>query len=540
VAQVQVYGAAKYAVRVQVDPVALAYRKIGIDEVADAINSQNVNQPTGVLWGPKTAYTLQANGQLTNAAGFRQMSVVYRNGAAVRLEMLGRVLDDIENNKSASWYNGSRSIVLAVQRQPGTNTVAVADRVLEEMTKLKSQVPNGIEIHTLFDRSQGIRDSVQDVKFTLLLTLALVVMVIFLFLRNVWATVIPSLALPMSLLGAFAVMYVLDYSLDNLSLMALTLAVGFVVDDAIVMLENIVRHLEMGKTPMTAAIEGAREVGFTIISMTISLTAVFIPIIFLPGIIGRLFREFAITIAAAILVSGVVSLTFTPMLSSRFLRAHTGETHGRFYNTTERAYDWVLDIYKRTLDWAMRHRRTVMVFSVLVLLGTGVLLKLVPTGFIPTQDTGSINVTTEAAQGTSFTDMVKRQQQVAAIVSADPNVDAFMSTAGGSGGGNSAANTGRLQLTLKDRDKRAPVDDVVSELRKKFARIPGITAYPQIPPAIQIGGRSSKSQYQFAMQGSDVATLYPAAEKLVDAARKSKLLQDVTSDLQLSNPQIRV
>jgi hydrophobic/amphiphilic exporter-1 (mainly G- bacteria), HAE1 family len=427
-----------------------------------------------------------------------------------------------------------------VQRQPGTNTVAVADRVKEEMAKLQGQVPNGIQIHTLFDRSQGIRDSVQDVKFTLLLTLALVVMVIFLFLRNLWATVIPSLALPMSLLGAFGVMSLLGYSLDNLSLMALTLAVGFVVDDAIVMLENIVRHLEMGKAPMTAAIDGAREVGFTIVSMTVSLTAVFIPIIFLPGIIGRLFREFAITIAAAILVSGVVSLTFTPMLASRFLHAHGGEVHGRFYNAIERAWDWMLDVYRRSLDWAMLHRRLVMVFSALVLVGTGVLLELVPTGFIPTQDTGNINITTEAAQGTSFEDMAKRQRQVADIVQADPNVEALMSTAGGSGGGNSAANAGRLIVTLKPRDERANVDDVVAELRRKLARLPGITAYPQIPPAIQIGGRQSKSLYQFTMQGSDVATLYPAASKLIDAARRSSKLQDVTSDLQLNNPQVAV
>jgi len=431
------------------------------------------------------------------------------------------------------------AFVLAVQRQPGTNTVAVAQRVRSEMNALRSQVPNGIQIHTLFDRSVGIEESVHDVKFTLLLTLALVVMVIFLFLRNLWATVIPSLALPMSVLGAFAVMDLLGYSLDNLSLMALTLAVGFVVDDAIVMLENIVRHLEMGKPPMTASIDGAREVGFTIVSMTLSLTAVFIPIIFLPGIIGRLFREFAITIAAAILVSGAVSLTFTPMLSSRFLRAHGGEKHGRAYQATERAYDAMLDLYRRSLDWAMRHRRAMMVFSMLILVGTGVLLELVPKGFIPTQDTGSINITTEAAQGTSYDDMVRRQRQVASIVQADPNIEALMSTVG-SGGGASGANAGRLIVTLKPRDQRVGVDEVVAELRRKLARLPGITAYPQIPPAIQIGGRQSKSQYQFTMQGSDVATLYPAAAKLIDAARLSNKLQDVTSDLQLNNPQVSV
>ena len=539
VAQVQVFGAAKYAVRVQVDPVALAYRKIGIDEVADAINAQNVNQPTGVLWGPKTAYTLQANGQLQNAAGFRQLSVVYRNGAAVRLDMLGKVLDGIENNRSASWYNGARSIVLAVQRQPGTNTVAVAEKVQAEMNALKSQVPNGIQIHTLFDRSVAIQESVQDVKFTLLLTLALVVLVIFLFLRNVWATIIPSLALPMSLLGAFAVMYMLGYSLDNLSLMALTLAVGFVVDDAIVMLENIVRHLEMGKPPMTAAIDGAREVGFTIVSMTVSLTAVFIPIIFLPA------------------SSADSSASSRSPLPPRFScpasyrsRSRRCCRAGSSTRTRERSTDAcmtrrsgpttrLLELYKRTLDWAMLHRRMVMIFSVLVLVGTGVLLKLVPTGFIPTQDTGSINVTTEAAQGTSFDDMVRRQRQVADIVQADPNVQALMSTVG-SGGGASGANAGRLQVTLKPRGDRVAVDEVVAELRRKLARLPGITAYPQIPPAIQIGGRQSKSQYQFSMQGSDVATLYPAAAKLIDAARRSATLQDVTSDLQLNNPQVNL
>ncbi|HEY2374730.1 MAG TPA: efflux RND transporter permease subunit [Gemmatimonadaceae bacterium] len=539
VAQVAVYGAAKYAVRVQLDPTALAYRKIGIDEVTTAITSQNVNQPTGVLWGPSTAYTLQANGQLNDATQFRAMTVIYRNGAAVQLGALGRVLDDIENNKSASWYNGQRSIVLAVQRQPGSNTVAVAQRVGAELDSLRSRIPANVQVHTLFNRSVGIQQSVHDVKFTLLLTLCLVVLVIFLFLRNLWATVIPSLALPMSILGTFPVMYILGYSLDNLSLMALTLAVGFVVDDAIVMLENIVRHLEMGKEPIEAATEGAREVGFTILSMTVSLTAVFIPLLFLSGIIGRLFREFAVTIAVAILVSGVVSLTFTPMLSSRFLRAESKREHGRFYATTERAYDWMLDQYKSTLDWSMRHRGLMMVFSLCILVGTVILFKMVPSGFIPNEDTGQISVNTEAAQGTSFDDMVRRQQAIAAIVQRDSNVASFMSTVGG-GGGSSGSNTGRLSVILKPLGKRLPADQVVAELRGKLSRVPGITAYASLPPAIQIGGRQSKSQYQFAMQGSDIATLYPGAQKLVQAAKGTSLLQDVTSDLQLNQPQVTV
>ncbi|HEY4219016.1 MAG TPA: efflux RND transporter permease subunit [Gemmatimonadaceae bacterium] len=537
VAQVTVYGAAKYAVRVQLDPTALAYRKIGIDEVATAISAQNVSQPTGVLWGRNTAYTLQASGQLPDAASFRALSVTYRNGAAVQLGSLGRVLDDVENNKSASWYNGERAIVLAVQRQPGTNTVAIAKAVNAELDAMRTQIPASVTLNTLFDRSLGIDQSVKDVKSTLLLTLVLVIAVIFIFLRNVWATVIPSLALPLSIVGTFPIMYMLNYSLDTLSLMALTLAVGFVVDDAIVMLENIVRHLEMGTPPLQAAIDGAAEVGFTILSMTLSLTAVFIPLLFLGGIVGRLFREFAVVIATAILVSGAVSLTFTPMLSSRFLRSEKEKKHGRVYNATERGYDWLLDQYKWTLDWTIRNRGLMMIFSVLVLIGTGVLFKIVPTGFIPDQDTGTLSVSTEAAQGTSFDDMVRRQQQVAAIVQADTNVQALMSTAGG---GSSASNTGRLQITLKPLGKRLPAADVVTELRAKLSRLPGITAYASLPPAIQIGGRQSKSQYQFTMQGQDVTSLYAGAQKLLTAAQQSSLLQDVTSDMQNANPQVNV
>ncbi|HKJ93383.1 MAG TPA: efflux RND transporter permease subunit, partial [Longimicrobiales bacterium] len=329
VAQVSVFGAQKYAVRVQLDPTALASRGIGIDEVVSAISAGNVNLPSGVLWGPKRAQTVQASGQLHDAAAFRKLVVTYRNGAPVHLDELGHVLDDVQDNRSASWYDGSRSVVLAIQRQPGTNTVQVARDVNAKIAQLRSQIPAGVQMRTLYDRSESIQESVNDVKFTLLLTLALVVMVIFLFLRNLSATVIPSLALPMSVVGTFSVMYLLGYSLDNLSLMALTLAVGFVVDDAIVMLENIVRHLEMGKPKLQAALDGAREIGFTIVSMTLSLTAVFIPVLFMGGIIGKLFHEFAVTIGVAILVSGFVSLTLTPMLCSRFLRPQQGTRHGK-------------------------------------------------------------------------------------------------------------------------------------------------------------------------------------------------------------------
>ncbi len=539
VAQVNVYGSQKFAVRAQLDPTKLAYEKIGIDEVANAITQQNVNLPTGVLWGPKRAFTVQANGQLTNAAAFRQLVVAYRNGAPVHLGDVGQVLDDVQNNKVASWYNGSRSIILAVQRQPGTNTVAVATGVKQLVDRLRSQIPPSVEIHMLYDRTQSIQESVADVKFTLVLTLVLVIAVIFVFLRNASATVIPSLALPISVIGTFAVMYLLGYSLDNLSLMALTLAVGFVVDDAVVMLENIVRHMEMGKEPMRAAMDGAREVGFTILSMTVSLVAVFIPILFLGGIIGRLFHEFAVVIAVAILVSGFVSLSLTPMLSSRFLRPDHEREHGRLYAATERAWEWLLARYETSLHWVMRHRRLTMAFSFGILAGTAVLFVLVPKGFIPSQDTGQMFVTTEAAQGISFDDMVKHQRAVADIVQKDPNIGGFMSSVG-SGGPNSANNQGRLFIGLKPRGERVGVDAIIQELRPKVARVPGIVVYMQNPPAIQIGGRVSKSLYQFTMQSSDIGSLYASAQQLVDEVRKSTLLQDVTSDLQLGNPQASI
>ncbi|HEY8312391.1 MAG TPA: efflux RND transporter permease subunit, partial [Gemmatimonadaceae bacterium] len=536
IAQVVVYGAQKYAVRVQLDPTSLANRGIGIDQVATAINAQNVNMPTGTLWGPTRAYTVETNGQLQNAAQFRQIVVAYRNGAPVHLDELGKITDDVENNKTASWYDGARSVVLAVQRQPGTNTVAVAQGVKDLLVSLRTQIPASVQVHILYDRSSSIEASVDDVKSTLVLTLFLVVMVIFLFLRNVSATVIPSLALPMSLVGTFAVMYVLGYSLDNLSLMALTLAVGFVVDDAIVMLENIVRHMEMGKTPMQAAFDGSTEIGFTIMSMTLSLTAVFIPLLFMGGIVGRLFHEFAVTIGAAILVSGFVSLTLTPMLSSRFLKPPS-QQHGRWFNATERVYERVAGGYTRSLNWVMRHRGGALIFSLIVLVATGVLYKLVPTGFIPTQDTGQISATTEAAQGTSFADMVTHQQQIAKIVASDTNIAGFMSSVGSGGG---SGNQGRILLGLKPFGQRLSADEIVSELRPKLTGVPGMNVFMQVPPAIQIGGRSAKSLYQYSMQGPNIAALDSAAQKMETRMRGLPQLQDVTSDLQIANPQVNV
>jgi hydrophobic/amphiphilic exporter-1 (mainly G- bacteria), HAE1 family len=539
VAQVTVFGSQKYAVRVQLDPTALAYRKIGIDEVADAINAQNVNLPTGILWGPTRAYTLQADGQLRNAASFRNMVVVYRNGAPVHLGDIGQVLDDVQNNKVASWYGGKRSIILAVLRQPGTNTVAVATSVKKLLAAVGAALPQSIDIHTLYDRSQTIQESVRDVKFTLLLTLGLVILVIFLFLRNASATSIPSLALPISIIGTLAVMYVLGYSLDNLSLMALTLAVGFVVDDAIVMLENIVRHMEMGKDAMTAAFDGAAEVGFTILSMTLSLTAVFIPILFLGGIIGRLFHEFAVTIAVSILVSGVVSLSLTPMLASRFLRPESETQHGRLYMASERAWRSVIGWYERSLAMVMRHRPATMVFSLGILVATGLLYMIIPKGFMPSEDTGRINATTEAAQGISFEDMAKHQKEIADVVTKDTNVAGFMSSIGASGS-TASFNQGRLFMGMKPRNQRISADQFISEIRPKLARVPGMTSFLTNPPTIQIGGRVSKGLYQYTLQSTDIATLYVTAQQLVDSLKKTRTLQDVSSDLLLGNPQASI
>ncbi len=368
VAQVQVFGSQKYAVRVQLDPKALASRGLGINEVGDAVKNANVNIPTGTLWGAHQAFTVQATGQLTTAAAYRPLIVAYRGGKPVRLEELGRAIDSVENDKLASWYKNSRAIVLAIQRQPGTNTIEVVDSIKQLLPTLRQQIPAAVNIVTLYDRSVSIRESVNDVQFTLMLALGLVVLVIFLFLRNLSATVIPSLALPMSIVGTFAVMYLLGYSLDNLSLMALILSVGFVVDDAIVVLENIVRHMEMGEPPFQAALTGSREIGFTILSMTLSLAAVFIPVFFMGGILGRLLHEFAVTIAAAILVSGFVSLTLTPMLCSRFLRPPREERHGRLYALTERFFDGMLALYDRTLKVVLRHRRDMMIVSGLLLI----------------------------------------------------------------------------------------------------------------------------------------------------------------------------
>jgi HAE1 family hydrophobic/amphiphilic exporter-1 len=541
VAQVQVYGAQKYAVRIQLDPKELASRGIGIDQVAAAVSKANVNLPTGTLYGAQQAFTVQASGQLTQAEPYRSVIVTYRDGHPVRLGDIGAVYDSVENNKVAAWYIDQRSIILAVQRQPGTNTVEVASEVKKVLPTFKAQLPASVSLHVLYDASVSIQESVHDVKFTLLFTLALVVLVIFLFLRRLSYTVIPSLAMPMSLVGTFIVMYLMGYNVDNLSLMALILAVGFVVDDAIVMLENIVRHIEMGEGPVKAALNGSREIGFTIVSMTLSLVAVFIPILFMGGILGRLFQEFAVTIGVAILISGGISLTLTPMLCSRFLQSHDDRPPGRLYEASERVYDGMLGLYKRSLRWFLEHRSLTMVFLLLVVALTVWVFRMVPKGFIPSEDRAIIYGPTEAAEGISFEAMKRLQQSLAEIVRQDPDVEAFMSNAGSRPGGIAGGNTGTLFLRLKPRAARElSADEVIQKLRPVLAQVPGIRVFLQNPPAISVGGRVTKSQYQYTLQGTDVEELYRVAPQLAAKMQALPGFLDVTTDLQLRNPQVNI
>jgi HAE1 family hydrophobic/amphiphilic exporter-1 len=537
VAQVNVHGSQKYAVRTQLDPKAMASRQIGIDEVAAAIGEANVNLPTGVLDGKKQAFTIEANGQMFNAAAYRSLVVAYRDGSPIRLEEIGQVLDSVENTKTAGWYNNTRAIILTVQRQPGTNTIEVVDNVKKLLPSFRAQMPASVDLKVLYDRSLLIRESMNDVKYTLCLTIALVIMVIFLFLRNLSATVIPSLAVPMSVVATFSVMHLLGFSINNISMMALTLAVGFVVDDAIVMLENIVRHMEKGESALTAALKGSREIGFTIVSMTISLVAVFIPVLFMRGILGRLLHEFALTISVAILVSGFVSLTLTPMLCSKFLKPPQLTGHGRSYLLMERFFDGLLHLYERSLKQVLKYRRSTMVATLLITLVTGWLFTVIPMGFLPTEDTGRLNATTEAAQGTSFADMKLHQEALAAIIAKDPNIDGFMSSMGSGG----ASNTGRFFMRLKPRgERKLSADQIIQELRPKLAEVPGIRVFLKNVPSIQIGGSSSKSLYQLTLQGQNSEELYRASNELETKLRGVPELLDVTSDLQVSNPQVHV
>src|ERR1700674_3761850 len=537
VAQVGVYGQSKYAVRAQMDPQAMSTRQIGIDEVQQALSDGNVNLPTGALWGRQRTATVEASGQLFSATDYEKLVVAYRNGSPVRLSELGRVIDDVENQRNLTWYNKDRGILLVIFRQPGVNTVQVVDNVKALIPGLQVQLPPAIVMYTLMDRTITIRRSVDDVKFTLELALCLVVLVIFLFLRNIPATLIPSLALPFSLVGTFAVMYLGGYSLDNLSMMALTLSVGFVVDDAIVMLENIVRHMEMGEGPFEAAINGSGEIGFTILSMTLSLAAVFIPVLFMGGVLGRLLHEFAVTIMSAIVVSGFVSLTLTPMLCSRFMKPSHEQKHGRLFNFFEAFQNRLTNAYDRCLQVVLRHKIATISASAVLLVGTAYLYMVIPKGFLPSEDIDQFYITTEAAEGISFDAMVEHQMEINRILLSDPNVEYVMSQVGSN---SRTMNQGIISVRLKPRAERPQVEQVIQELRPKLAVVPGMNVFMRNDPPIRIGGIQSKALYQFTLQGADLKSLYKAAQEFQSKLKALPGLVDVTSDLQIRNPQVNV
>ena len=540
VAQVSVFGSQKYAVRISVDPSRLAANGIGIDTLQQAIANANVNLATGSINGNRQLLQVSSDGQLQRAAQYNDLIVAYRNGAPIRLSALGHASDGVQNDQVASWFNGKRAVVLAIDRQPGSNTVATVDRIRAVLPQFEATLPPSIKLGVLYDRSDSIRASVDDVQYTLLLAGVLVVLVIYLFLGNASATLIPALALPVSVIGTFGVMYALGYSLDNLSLLALTLVVGFVVDDAIVMLENVVRHVESGMDPYEASLKGAGEIGFTIFSMTLSLVAVFLPVMFMGGIVGRLFHEFAVTISTAILISGFVSITLTPMLCSRFVKHAGHEKKARVVLWFDRGFDAVRRGYNRSLVWAVEHPRVILGVFFASLLVTALLFMAVNKDFIPAGDTGQLIVNVEGPDDISITGMKQRQQQLAAIVAKDPNVAAFMSSVG-SGGSRTTTNNGSIFMRLKPAGERAlDPDQIIQELRRKFAQVPGIRAYIQNPPAIQVGGRPSKAQYQYTLQSIDFKALYAWSGKVVDTFAKLPGFQDVTSDLDLNGPAIAV
>ena len=537
VARIQIYGAKKYAVRIQADPDKLASRQVDLETLRTAVTAGSVNLPAGSLYGHTKAFTVQSNSQLNTATQFGPLIVAYRNGNPVRLNELGRVIDSVTTSRSIFWINGDPSMILAVQKQPGTNTIAVVEGIKAVLPSLRQSIPAGVELGIEFDASRNIRESVSDVKFTLLITIVLVVLVIFFFLRNVSATLIPSLAVPLSLLGTFGAMKLLGFTIDTLSMMAMTLSVGFVVDDAIVMLENIVRHMEMGKPRMQAAYEGAREVGFTIISMTTSLVAVFIPVLFLGGIIGRLLREFSVTIAVSILVSGLISLTLTPMLCSIWLRptAHAGVSRGRFYKWSEDFFDWLNNSYRRTLDVVLKHRAITLAASVLLTVATVFLFIAMPKGFMPTVDTGMVFGGTEAAQDTSYEEMVRLEKQVLGVIRQNPWIDAYGAGTGGFGD----QNTGFLFVHLKE-GKRPAADEIVAQLQQKFSEIPGLSVFLRVPPLITLGQNEGRSQYSVALEDAETANLIKWAPVLEAKLRTLPDLTDLFSDLRLASPRVDV
>jgi HAE1 family hydrophobic/amphiphilic exporter-1 len=540
VAQAIIYGAQKFAIRVQADPEAAAARGLSLEDIRAAVSRANSSTPVGTLNGPKQDVALQASGQMDKAADYSRVVVAWRNGSPVKLDEVAKIYDSVENDKIASWLNGERSIVIAIQKQPDANTVAVVDAVRAKLPALRAQIPPSVTMGVMLDRSISVRQAVSDVEETLGIAVCLVILVIFLFLRSASATFIPALAVPISLLGTCAVMYMLDYSINNMTLLALTLSVGFVVDDAIVMLENIVRHIEHGMRPYEAALKGAREIGFTIISITFSLIAVFIPVLLMGGIVGRVFREFAVTISVAIVVSGFVSLTLTPMLCARVLKAHDpGKKEHFILRWFERMFAAWLRAYEWALDWVLAKKALMLIVTLATLGGTIYLYMIVPKGFFPQEDTGFLIGVTEAATDTSFEAMTIRQKALVDVLKSDPAVDYINSTVG-SGGPNPTANYGRLFIGLKPQNERDGAAKVIGRLRQKATQIPGMQAFFQSIQNLNIGGRISKSQYQYVLQSGDTESLYRLAPEMREKIAKVPGLVDVTTDLYIKNPQMTV
>jgi HAE1 family hydrophobic/amphiphilic exporter-1 len=541
VAQVNVNGSQQYAVRVQANPAALAARSIGIDTLASAISSVNIDEATGALNAENDAHIIHTNGQLESADAYRRQIITYQNGAPVRIGDVASVVDSSNDTRSGSWVNDQRAVVLQVNRQPGSNTIAMVDNIKRVLPQFQAILPPSIKLQVLYDRTQTIRASVDDVQKSLLIAAVLVILVIFLFLRKVTATIVPSLALPIALIGTFAGMALMGYSIDNLSLMALTLSVGFVVDDAIVMLENIVRHIEEGERPYEAAMNGSAEIGFTILSMTLSLAAVFIPIVFMSGIVGRLLHEFAVTIVLAIVFSGIISVTLTPMLCARFLRDEHKEKHNAFYNLSERTFNRVQAAYERTLRWAMSHKRTILATFVASLVASVVLFAVMPEDFLPSDDIGQLQVSLLANEGTSYDKMVAYAQYVSKIVAADPNVYVTNPRVGGSGLGSAGAYTAQVQTYLKPRDQRSlSADQIARELRAKLTGIPGLEVFIVNPPTIRIGARMSRSSYQYTLEGLDLDQLRQVSNQLEDALKVTPGFVGVNSDFDKPAPSVEV
>ena len=541
ISEVEVYGSQKYATRVQVDPVAAAARNISLDDIRRVLAATDSNSPVGTLYGPSQNVTLVATNAMRKADEYRKVIVAWRNGAPVRLEEVARVIDSVENDRVATWFNDKRAVVLAIHRQPGANTIAVVDQIRELLPSYRAQVPAAINLEMLADRSISIRNSVEDVERTLLIAVGLVVLVIFLFLRSVSATVIPALAVPVSLIGTAAIMYALNFSINNMTLLALTLSVGFVVDDAIVMLENIVRYVEGGMRPFEAALKGSREIGFTILSITFSLIAVFIPVLLMGGIVGRVFREFAVTIAVTILISGLVSLTLTPMLCARVLHSHhEGEKQNIVLRAFEVFFRGLLKLYEWTLDVVLRFKPVMLAVTIATLVGTAYLYVAIPKGFFPAEDTGFISATTEAATDTSYPAMVALQSKIVDIILKDKAVE-YVNPSVGPGGVNPTPNQGRIYIALKPREERKENSTaVIQRLRVTANTVPGMSVVFQNVQNINITGRVSKSEYQYSLQSSDTEALYRLAPEMRDRIAKIDGVRDVNTDLAINNPQMTV